>query len=136
MRPSAGEVPSAGKRPIHVWLATLIALGIGLVALGSAWAALGPNANGADRVAALPNLLTGLASVAGGIGYWLGRRWGLYAYALSVAGHLLIHSAFLLSALGSGRFAPVSIVGLAIIPVVSLGVLVVMWRDQRQARLS
>ncbi len=115
---------------------TLGALALGLVAMASALLALGPAAHTADQVAAVPNLITGLASLSGALGYWAGKKWGLYAYALACLGHWLIHGAFLVAALQSGRFSPGSAVGLALVPVGALVLLGGMILDARAGRLS
>ncbi len=112
------------------------AVGLGVVAVAAALVALGPAAHAADRVAAVPNLITGLASLVGAVGYGARKKWGLYAYALSCLGHGLIHGAFLAAALQAGRFSPVSAVGLAVVPVAALVVLVGMALDARAGRLA
>ena len=117
-------------------LILLGALGLGLVAVASGLLAFGPAAHAADRVAAVPNLLTGLAALTGVLGYWARKKWGLYAYALSCLGHWLIHGAFLRAALESGRLTPGSAVGLALVPVVALLLLGGMALDARAGRLS
>ena len=135
MSAPGAEAP-AGRRTPGMILAALGALGLGLLAVGAALGALAPSAHAADQVAAIPNLLTALASLVGAVGYWQARKWGVIAYLLSVGGHLLIHAAFLLAAAQSGRLTPISAAGLAVIPAVALLVLAGMLVAWRRGRLT
>ncbi len=136
MRASQAGPDSLHPRPLRVVLGSALAVGLAVLALVSVFFGLQPGANAADRATALPNLLTGIASVLGAAGYWRGKRWGPYAFAASVAGHVLIHSAFVISALAQGRLSPLSLAILAAVPIVSLLLFAVMLRDWRQRRLS
>src|SRR4051794_13447681 len=98
-----GAAPPRFRRTVGVLLGSAVALLLGLVAVLSGVLPLLGRAGAADQAAAVPNLLTGLAALAGGAGYAAGKRWGVYVYALSVLGHLLVHGAFFLASLGSGR---------------------------------
>ncbi len=125
----------AARSPILV-LGMLAALGLGAVAVFSAWQGFAPAAREVDATWAVPNLLTGLASLIGAVGYGLRRKWGVAVFALSVLGHILIHSAFVLKALDAGRATPISLGVLALIPLVALAVLVSMAWQWRQGRLG
>jgi hypothetical protein len=134
--PPRAAAPPHFRRTIGVLVGSAVALLIGAVALVSGVLPLIGPAGAADRAAAVPNLLTGLAALAGGAGYWAGKRWGVYVYALSVLGHFLVHAAFFVSSLGSGRGTPFTALTLAFVPVVALLVLISMEVQRRQGRLS
>jgi len=80
------------------------------------------------------NFGTAVFGLAGAIGYWLGRKWGVYSFALSVAGHVVAHVILFLSAIASGRGSPSAVIGLAVVPVIASAVLAGMIRTTGRAK--
>jgi hypothetical protein len=117
-------------------LGVAAAVGLGALAVFAAWQGFLPGAREVDATWAVPNLLTGLASLAGAVGYGLRRRWGVILFALSVLGHFAIHAVFVLKALEAGRATPISLGVLALVPLVALVVLASMAWQWRQGRLA
>jgi len=109
---------------------------IGLLALLLAFIGLRGSGGPADKSTAVPNLITGVASVAGGTGYLMLKKWGVYAYAVSVLGHFFSHIYLYLSHAAAGRATVVGAVQLAMIPIMSLIVLGSMERQRRKGILS
>jgi hypothetical protein len=77
------------------------------------------------------NLITGLTGVSGATGYGFGKRWGLYAFGVSVLGHIAAHTALILGAIAHHRVTIFSIGGLSVIPVIAICILIGMvWQLQ------
>ncbi|MCW3055435.1 MAG: hypothetical protein JWN14_4605, partial [Chthonomonadales bacterium] len=89
-----------------------------------------------DRATALPNLLTGIASIAGAIDYLRLKKGALPVYAIAVIGHFVTHGILFVSHLGSGRMTVAGTVSIWIVPVLALCVLIGIERQRRRGALS
>ena len=61
-----------------------------------------PNKNATTWITIL-NLVTGLFSVGGALGYSLRKNWGLGAFGISVLGHIINHGYLMVSLIHVGR---------------------------------
>jgi peptidoglycan/LPS O-acetylase OafA/YrhL len=107
---------------------TLAALLLSVVALIVTIEGLSGKVNAPTAQTIIFNFATAIFGIVGAIGYWRGRRWGVYAFALSTLGHIAAHTMLLLSAVAVGRTSPSAMIGLAVIPVVAIVILVGMIR--------
>ena len=124
------------KRPLIVSLASLTALLLGVLALFSAIIGFAGRGNAADVTTAVPNLIVGLASLIGAVGYWLLKKWGHYVYAVAVIAQLLNHTSLFLSYLSSGRANIFGGFFLLVIPAIPVIIFVSMELQRRKDVLS
>lgn len=124
------------KRPLIVTLASLAAFALGVLALVSAIIGFSGRGNATDAATTAPNLIIGLASLAGAIGYWLLKKWGHYIYAVAVIAQLLNHAVLFLSYLSSGRANISGGFFLLAIPAIPVVILVSMELQRRKDVLS
>lgn len=91
----------------------------------------------ADGITAWPNLITGAVSIVGAVGFWNLKRWSVYVYLIAFAGHLLTQVMIYFAQNAVGREAPpMTIVFLAVVPLVSLMILGNMEVQRRKGTLS
>ena len=125
------------NRPLLLLIGAALALFIGLVALVSGLFGLNQPLTNADGLTAWPNLLTGLASIVAAIGFWSLKKWSVYVYVLAFAGHLLTQIMLYFGRTASGRVVPpLTIVFLAIVPLLSLSILADMECHRRKRVLG
>jgi hypothetical protein len=124
---------TSAPRPFSLMLVVAFSCLTGIVALLSARAGASGHASATDIANLLPNAVTGLASLVGTAGYFARRRWCVPVYAVAVLGHFYSH-AQALSLHGTGGGA--RLLGLALVPVLSLAALGAMLRHYRAGLLS
>ena len=111
---------------------------MGVVALKMSFAGFSAHPRATDALTAVPNLITGIFSLAGAAAFFARMRWATYVYAFSVLGHFVSHG-LLLNLLYEhfqsdfGRVAPISFLVLGVVPVVSILVLMAMHSSLRQS---
>jgi len=126
----------AQKPSWGVLLGVVFSLCIGILAVLLGLGGLLGKGGAGDRATALPNLLTGIASIAGAIDYLRLKKAALPVYALAVIGHFVTHGILLVSHLGSGRMTVAGMVSMWIVPVLALCVLIGIERQRRRGALS
>lgn len=125
------------NRPLLLVAGCALAMLIGFVSFVSGLLGFGRPLTSADGLTAWPNLLTGAASIVAAIGFWSLKKWSVYVYVLAFAGHLLTQIVLYFGRNGTGRVVPpLTIVFLAIIPMLSLAILADMEFHRRRGVLS
>jgi len=119
-----------------VVLGVVFSLGIGILAVLLGVGGLLGKGGAVDRSTALPNLLTGITSIIGAVGYLRRKKWALPVYALAVIGHFVAHGLLFVSHLGSGRMTVAGTVSSWIVPALALCVLIGIERQRRRGALS
>ncbi len=110
----------------------VFSLGIGALALLLAVIGLLGRGGAADRISALPNLITGIASIAGSIGYLTFKKWAIPTYAVAVLGHIVSHVQLVMAHGGPEHISSRSWIPVLLPPVVALLVLIDMIWEKRQ----
>ena len=133
-KPSDAQSPR--RRPFSLLLGAVFSLLIGLFAL--LLAGFGFTGKGGENnvASALPNLITGLASIAGAAGYLALKKWAVPVYFIAVLGHFISHGLLLHSHLATGRVSAGGVFFLMIVPALALAVLVNMFRQTKNRLLS
>lgn len=115
----------------------VLALLLGLAGVASGLLGFRTGVGAADSLTALPNLLAGLAAIAGAAGFWLLKKWAEWIYLAAFAGHVLIQALLYFGRSATGRAAtPVTIIFLLAVPLVSLAVLADMEFHRRRGMLA
>lgn len=123
------------KRTAVIKLGAAFALVTGLPALALALAGFLGRGGRADAATAIPNLITGLASLCGAWAYLSLRRWSVPIYAFAVLGHFAAHARLISLHGGFGHTPLPGYVSILAIPVCALGTLISMERQRRAGRL-
>jgi len=116
------------KRNAGLIAGGVICLLIGLVVLQLALRGLQGRGSAADVATTWPNLVTGLASLIGGMGYLTQRKWAVWVFLVAVIGHFVSHG--MLIAQHGGQVG-----GLWVMPLFSLILLAGMVNCRRCGRL-
>jgi hypothetical protein len=128
--------PPSPKRPVTVIIGVVFSLLIGGLALLLAATGLMGRGGQADIVSGWPNLITGIASIIGAMGYLALKKWAIPVYVVAVVGHLVSHTLLFVSHSASGRVTLGGIVFLLLVPAMALLVMIDMLRQQRRGVLS
>ncbi len=125
-----------GRSPAVVWGAVLPFM-LGLLSFVSGIIGFNSPPGSADGITAWPNLITGAVSIGGGVGFWNLKRWSVYVYLIAFAGHVLTQVILYFARNAVGReVPPVTIVFLAVVPLVSLIILGNMVVQRKKGALS
>lgn len=125
------------KRPWLLIVGAALAFLLGLVGVVSGVYGFGQPVNTADGLTAWPSLLTGLVAIVAAIGFWLLKKWSVYVYLLAFAGHLLTQIMLYFGRTATGRVVPpLTIIFLAIVPLLSLCILANMEYHRRKGVLG
>ncbi len=122
------------RRSWIAWVLTIAAFLLGLLALVVVFEEWVSSRRATDPGATYLNLLTGLTGVLGAIGYGFRKRWGRYTFGISVLGHIVAHTALIVSAIAHHRVTIFSIGGLSVIPIVALCILIGMVWENKSLR--
>lgn len=127
---------SDSSRPFRVFVGSAFAVFIGLIALASGLMGVMGRGGAADVVTAVPNIITGAASVPAGVGYFLMRRWAVPAFMVGLAGLVVSNTVLYFHHAAKGPFPPAKIVFLAIPPMAAAIVAIQMASLNRAGRLK
>lgn len=128
------QVDVTRKRSILVLLGAAFSLGIGGLALILAVVGLLGRGGAADRMSALPNLITGIASIAGAVGYLTFKKWAIPTYTVAVIGHIVSHVQLVMAHGGPEHIASRSWLPVLLPPVIALLVLIDMIWEKSQEK--
>lgn len=125
------------KRPTLIIAGSALALVIGLLAFGSGLLGFSRPLTSADGLTAWPNLLTGAASIVAAVSFWSLKKWSMYVYLIAFAGHVLTQIMLYFGRSATGRAVPpVTVAFLAVVPLLSLAILVDIEFHRRKGVLS
>ena len=108
------------KRPTALVFVVFFSMCIGLFSIVSAVFGLLGKGGGANVSFSLPNFITGIASVAGGVACISLRKWAIPALLIAVLGHFSSHIALLTSHMHQHRLSFGGALSLAFVPIVAL----------------
>src|SRR5205085_2890386 len=91
------------QRSFGMFVGVVFSLFIGVLALVLGIHGLQGRGGAADVATAFPNLITGITSLVGAVGYLALKKWAVPVYAIAVIGHFVSHTMLLISHSGSGR---------------------------------
>lgn len=125
------------ERPFLFTVGCTVALLLGLVSLVSGYLGLDDPISSADGLTAWPNLITGALVLVAVAGLWLLKKWGLYVYIVAFAAHVALQVMLYARGTAEGRTVPaVTMLFLALVPLISLAVLIDMIVHSRKGLLS
>ena len=128
--------PQSIKRPLAITIGGIFSLLIGGLALLLAVMGFMGRGGHADVASALPNLITGIASLAGAAGYLALKKWAIPVYFVAVVIHFVSHWLLFVSHNASARVTPGGAVFLFLVPAITLVILISMVWQQRRGILS
>lgn len=125
------------ERPFLFTAGCVVALLLGLVSLTSGYLGMDDPATSADWFTAWPNVITGVLALVAVAGLWMLKRWGLYVYVVAFVAHVAIQVLLYARGTAEGRTVPpITILFLAVVPLISLAVLIDMVVHNRRGLLS
>ena len=124
--------PLTIRRPRVAWVYVLVAIMFGVLALIIVLQDVGGQNKNATTWITILNLVTGLFSVGGALGYSLRKNWGLVAFGLSVLGHFINHGYLMVSLIHVGRASFAGLIGLSVIPILAGGTLIGMILERQR----
>lgn len=108
------------KRPKALVFVVCFSIFIGVFSVVSAVFGLLGKGGGANVSFALPNLITGIASLAGGVACISMRKWAIPALLIALVGHFSSHIALLTSPMHQNRLSVGGALSLSFVPVIAL----------------
>ena len=117
------DAPFRNKYPIDLILGVLFTLLMGVIALYSAMIGFQGKGSAADMATAWPNIMTGIASLIGGVGYLRFKKWSIPVYAVAVIGHFVSHGELIYLRTVSRHITIANVTVLAIVPLIALVIL-------------
>ena len=108
------------KRRVGLFVVVFFSICVGLFSLVSALFGLFGKGGGVNVTFALPNLITGIASLAGAVACISMRKWAIPALLIAVLGHFSSHGALLISHMHQHRVGVVGVLSLMIVPLGAL----------------
>jgi hypothetical protein len=124
------------KLSVGIVIGAAFSLLIGALALVLAVRGLEGKGGAADVAGAWPNLVTGIASMLGAVGYLRLRKWAVPVYLVAVVGHFTSHTMLFVAHWARGGITFGGMIGIWFVPILAVLILVAMERDRRSGRLT
>ncbi len=118
--PDKKSVEHIRKSPKALVFVVFFSILIGLFSIVSAVFGLFGKGGGANVSFALPNLITGIASIAGGVACFSKRKWAIPALLIALVGHFSSHIALLISHMHQHRLSVGGVLSLSFVPIFAL----------------
>lgn len=108
------------KRRVGLFVVVFFSICVGLFSLVSALFGLFGKGGGMNVSFALPNLITGIASLAGAVACISKRKWAIPALLIAVLGHFSSHVLLLISHMHQHRVGVVEVLSMMFVPIAAL----------------